>query len=289
MGLKLPSEQWGEGEVPLLMLHGFTHNRTAWRELAQKLGAPVRAVAVDLPGHGEAPLPSRTGREGFDETLDALERLVRSFGRPADLLGYSQGARVALALAVRVPRLVRRLVLESVNPGLKRRKDRVARREHDEVLAASIERAGVAAFLDRWEAQPLLAGLQKLPEPERQELRARREAATPEGLAGALRCLGLGVHPSYWEALPKLRVPTLLLTGARDLKFTEIARRMVRELPEAWHRAFAGCGHAPHLEAPVEYAAEVRSFLQIPWTEHEHVARAALATAAHDAPVRWVT
>ncbi len=62
-----------------------------------------------------------------------------------------------------------------------------------------------------------------------ESLRARRQSCTVEGLVGALDCLGLGVQPDYWPELQRQRLPTLLLTGALDDKFTQIARRMAAD------------------------------------------------------------
>jgi 2-succinyl-6-hydroxy-2,4-cyclohexadiene-1-carboxylate synthase len=225
---------------------------------------------VDLPGHGESPLPLARGRDGWEETLAALQELLEgglteSAGAgPINLLGYSQGARVALGLALRAPGRIRRLILESANPGLKRGQERSARMREDEALAVSIQADGVAAFIDRWEARPFFEGLRRLPEEARAALRARRQACTAEGLAGALRCLGLGVQPSYWAELHRLHVPTLLLTGACDTQFTEMARRMSADLRLSWRKTLDGCWHAPHLEAPEDYADEVLAFLRSP-------------------------
>lgn len=269
--LELPFERWGrEGATPLLLLHGFTGNRSSWRHLEPLLGRDVHAIAVDLPGHGEAPLPSDPGPRGFEEALAALERAIDGSGaRQVSVLGYSQGARLALGLALRAPGKVGRLILESVNPGLSQPKERRARQRDDEALASKIVGGGVERFLRTWEALPLFEGLRALPPEARQALHQRRASARPEGLAGALRCLGLASQPSYWEHLPRLRLPVLLLTGRRDRKFTDLSRSAARELPLAWHRAFDDCHHAPHLEAPAAYAAEVRAFLDVPWSEVE--------------------
>jgi 2-succinyl-6-hydroxy-2,4-cyclohexadiene-1-carboxylate synthase len=266
MALTLAHETWGEGTRPLLLLHGFTGNRGAFDHLRPLLGPAVKAIAVDLPGHGESALPQRTGREGFIETVEALLALVSRLGHgPVDVLGYSQGARLALALAVRAPERFGRVILESGSPGLHRRQERAARREADAKLAAFIRTQGVAAFVERWEALPLFDGLRRLPAQLQDSLRARRGACSADGLAGALESLGLGVQPDYWPSLHRQRLPMLLLTGADDFKFTQTARRMAVDLPVVWRHAFAGCGHAPHLEAPQAYAREVLSFLQTPW------------------------
>jgi len=268
MALKLAYETWGEGPYPLLLLHGFTGNRSAFEHLRPLMSGKVRAIAVDLPGHGQSPLPSRMGRDGFLETVDALFQVLDEVGEPkANLLGYSQGARFALAAALSRPERFGRLIMESGTPGLHRRQQRTERRVSDAQLAAMLRQKGVAAFMEYWESLPLFAGVRKLPAEQQEALRARRHQCTVEGLVGALECLGQAVQPDYWPELQRQRLPTLLLTGALDEKFTQIARRMAAELPVVWRRTFEDCTHAPHLEVPEEYAREVLSFLQTPWYE----------------------
>ena len=255
---------WGEGS-PLLLLHGFTGNRDSWNHLRPLLGPRFQILAPDLPGHGESPIaPDST----FDGALEQLLALLDSRGlAQVDVAGYSLGARVALGLCLRAPDRVRRLVLESGRPGLRRRRDRGERRRDDAALAEVIERDGLEAFVRRWEALPLFDGLRQLPEEMRAGLHQRRLSHRPDALAGSLRALSLGAQPSYWARLWTVRAPTLLLTGGRDAKFSGIARAMAAEMPLVWGHVFPGAGHAPHLESPEEWAREVTSFLSAPWIE----------------------
>ena len=217
---------------------------------------------------GDAAAPASKGRDGFLETIDALVELVEKLGvSSVDLLGYSMGARIALGAALHRPDRFGRLIMESGSPGLRRRMERAERRETDGRLVSLLRAQGVDAFVERWESQPLFESLKQLPPEQPEALRARRKSCTVEGLVGALECLGLGFQPSYWQELHRQRLPTLLLTGALDAKFTETARKMATELPVVWSHAFTACGHAPHLEAPEAYAREVLSFLHTPWYE----------------------
>ncbi len=268
MGLMLTARTWGRGEVPVLFLHGFTGSRHAFDHLEAELGDVVRATCVDLPGHHGAPLPAQQGEAGFREVVEAVRAVAPG---PCVVVGYSQGARVALALALAYPQVVRQVVLESCMPGLRQRKVRRQRAARDEQQAEGLLAQGVGPFIDRWEHLPLFAGLRALPEADRASLRARRLAHTAEGLAGALRCMGQGVQPDLWPSLPSLRAPVLLVTGAADAKYTLAARRMAAELPQAWRVSFPGVGHAPHLECPQAWAAELRSFLQAGWPSDLHL------------------
>jgi 2-succinyl-6-hydroxy-2,4-cyclohexadiene-1-carboxylate synthase len=268
MGLSLAYSTWGEGARPLVLLHGFTGNRTSFDHLRPLLSDAVKAIAVDLPGHGETPLPRQKGREGFIETVEALVQLVDRLGvASVDLLGYSMGARIALGAALHRPERFGRLILESGSPGLRRRMERAERRETDGRLASFIRTQGLEAFIDHWESLPLFESLRRLPPERLAALRERRKSCTAEGLTGTLGTLGLGFQPSYWSQLHRQRLPTLLLTGALDEKFTLTARKMAAELPVVWSYTFQDCGHAPHLEAPEDYAREVLSFLRTPWYE----------------------
>jgi 2-succinyl-6-hydroxy-2,4-cyclohexadiene-1-carboxylate synthase len=148
---------------------------------------------------------------------------------------------------------------------MRRRHDRFLRRKADESLAHALDRDGVDAFVAYWESLPMFEGLRALPAAEQQALRARRSAHTSHGLASALRLLGQGAQPDLWPTLQGLRIPTLLVTGAKDEKYTGYARQMARELPMGWRVSFTGVGHAPHLECPAEYAAELKSFLAPRW------------------------
>ncbi len=270
--MKLAYDLRGEGRRTLMLLHGFTGSREAWSGLEARLGERFRLLRIDLPGHGRSPLPVLPGREGFLETVEALVDLLDGLGlSDCDVAGYSQGARIALAFALEHPERVGRVVLESGTAGLHRRKERIARRREDERNAQRVLSEGVERFVSQWELLPLFAGLRRLPQPEQAALRARRAGNTAEGLAGALRCLGLGAQPDYWPRLWKLLRPTLLLTGAEDVKFKELARRMAAELPTVWSHSFEGVGHAPHLEAPEAWAREVISFLETPWFDAQEL------------------
>ena len=212
------------------MLHGFAGSPRVFRSFFPDMEGP------DLPGHGAA-----ADAVSWEE---ALERLRPQ--SPVAVFGYSLGARLALALALRWPERVQRLTLESGTAGIEDVAERARRKADDDALADSIEREGMQRFVERWEQHPTLASLR----PFAAQLRPERLAHRPAGLASALRHLGAGAQPSYWTELRRLGVPVRLLAGARDEKFTAIARRLRELLPQADLAVIPDCGHAPHLERP---------------------------------------
>jgi 2-succinyl-6-hydroxy-2,4-cyclohexadiene-1-carboxylate synthase len=214
---------------------------------------------MDLPGHGRYAGDVAPWRFTLEAVEAEIARLAR--GEPLDLAGYSMGGRLALAYAVRNPQLVRRLVLESASPGLEGADERAERRAADEALAREIERSGIDAFVDRWEAQELFASQRSLPAEVRAAQRAIRLLNHPASLAGSLRGLGTAALPSFWGALSGLRVPVLVLVGALDRKFARIGARMAELHLDARLVEVAGAGHTVHLERPDAWLAAVTGFL----------------------------
>ncbi len=49
----LAYDDHGEGIPVVVLLHGLTFDRDTWRPVSEQLGAGVRSIAFDLPGHGE--------------------------------------------------------------------------------------------------------------------------------------------------------------------------------------------------------------------------------------------
>src|SRR4051812_16270010 len=119
----------------IVLLHGFTQTRQSWRRTIAALdGRYYRAVAPDLPGHGQL---TERRPASLTATLAYLAALV---AEPHVLAGYSMGGRVALHAALARPALVQRLVLVGASPGLADAKERADRRAADDALADRIER-----------------------------------------------------------------------------------------------------------------------------------------------------
>lgn len=234
----------------VVLVHGFTQTASSWPpQIVAALEADGHEViAVDAPGHGSETATRADLVEGA--------RLLAQHG-PAHYVGYSMGGRLALHVAVHHRDAVRRLVLVGATAGIEDDDERAARRAADEELAASIERDGVDAFLERWLANPLFATLP----PDAAALESRR-ANTAQGLAASLRLMGTGTQVPLWEALPLLQHDVLFLVGEVDEKFTALAHRMAG----AWggHAlvdVVATAGHAVHLERPDDVAVRIATFL----------------------------
>ncbi len=283
----LPSANATSGSAATLrivLVHGFAQNRECWGPFSQGLVAPLHApfpdtnepdhpsatgnhskandhlvghalpnvvIPLDVAGHGSEPAD-------VGPFADEAER-IGSEGGPAVYIGYSMGARLCLQLALLRPDLVHALVLIGGSPGVADPDERAQRAIADCRLADRIETIGLGAFLDEWLALPLFAGLD-----ESMQCRIERLQNAAAGLAASLRLNGTGAQPNLWPSLPALHVPTLLLTGAFDAKFTVIASAMVAHMLTgiAHHVVIPGAGHSVHLEQPLLALDATRTFLE---------------------------
>lgn len=233
---------------PIVALHGFTQTGRSWQPFVERLRQHLpdqRISTPDLPGHGE-------GGEARDLASAATD-LAGRFGRSI-WIGYSMGGRHLLRLAVDHPEAVAGMVLISATAGIESATDRSARRESDGRLADRIVDIGVDAFLDEWLAQPMFAG--RLPAEDRS---ARADSI--DGLAGSLRLAGAGTMDPLWDSLAGVTIPTLVIAGAEDTKFCDIARRLADTLADARLDIVDGAGHAVHLEQPDHVATVMADWL----------------------------
>lgn len=248
--------RWGERGPLVVLLHGIGGGREGWASTGAALAAVgFRALAVDQPGYGLTPAVEPFDLAGM---AAAVQRLIDWAGdRSAVVVGHSMGGMVAQELVARAPQAVSALVLAGTSPafgpsdGEWQRSFRAARFAPldagcgmaglaetlvPSMVAASAEPARVAA------AKALMAGVP--------------EATYRRALAALLR---FDRRPN----LPKIAVPTLVVTGDEDRTASpEVARRMAERIPGAQVRILPATGHLLMLERPAAFDAALLDFLR---------------------------
>jgi 2-succinyl-6-hydroxy-2,4-cyclohexadiene-1-carboxylate synthase len=261
-GSALPAVRRGRGPA-LMLLHGFAGSAGTLADVAGAFEQEYETIVPDLPGHGRSATVASAAGYGFDACLDDLVATLESTGHArAHWLGYSMGARLALGCALRHPGSVASLILVGGRAGIADRGAREERRRADEALADRIESLGVEAFLDEWLAQPLFDTRRRLDPGVLASDRHARLGNDARGLAASLRSLGPGAQPPLFDALSCVAVPVLLVAGALDTRFVELAHDLARRLPLAEVREIPDAGHAAHLERPEAFMRVARDHLR---------------------------
>ncbi len=108
-GVPVSYETHGAGTVALVFVHGWSCDRSYWREQAEPFSHEFQVVTVDLAGHGE----SGRGREAW--TIGAFGGDIAAVVEELDLkriilIGHSMGGDVIVEAARRLPGRVAGLV-----------------------------------------------------------------------------------------------------------------------------------------------------------------------------------
>lgn len=102
----------GTGDRPaIVLLHGWATRRTSMRPIFDALRTSYRVINVDLPGHGDSPVPDDEDHLAVPVVAQDIAALCAARGiTSAVLVGHSFGGAIALELAAQRPDLVEAVV-----------------------------------------------------------------------------------------------------------------------------------------------------------------------------------
>jgi pimeloyl-ACP methyl ester carboxylesterase len=252
----------GAGDDVVVLLHPMASTLKVWRPTIAALRARHRVIAVDLPGHGKSAKPRsfRYHPESFARVVHRLLDHLR-VGR-VTLVGNSNGGATALALTLRHPERVRRLVLvDSAGAGGHTELQR-------EIVHSTFRERNLKTIVPwflRLTVRVLMFAERNSYTDEYVEdfVRQRQAVEFDDWAAAQVRV----VHAVMaWDASPRLgrvRAPTLIVHGERDRAVSRaVSERFARAIPGARLVVLKGVGHMPEVEAPAAFNREVEAFLR---------------------------
>jgi pimeloyl-ACP methyl ester carboxylesterase len=251
----LPYTEAGSGEA-VLLIHAGIADRSMWDEhLGWLAQAGFRAIAVDLPGFGEAPAQPGPHAD-WEDVLSTLRDL--DIDR-ATIVGNSFGAAVALRVAALAPAAVVAMALISPPaPGLEPSPQLQAAWEAEEAaLEAGDVEAAVKAVVDAWT-------LPDAPDALRRRVAAMQRRAFELQLAVPDAAEAPDPVEEHPEVLDRLAVRTLTAAGEHDMPdFKDGAQQLARLLPDARYVTIGGAGHLAPLETLEAFEELLREFLGV--------------------------
>jgi 3-oxoadipate enol-lactonase len=263
--VRLAIAEAGEGQRPLLLVHGFTGAKedfTPW--LGQLAQAGWHAVAPDLRGHGGSSQPAAETDYSFQLMAADLLGLADALGWDRYvLLGHSMGGMVAQvmasAAAVRLDGLILMDTahgpLRNLDPDLVQAAVSIVREQGIDVLAGIL--AEQQGPLSTPAHQRLLAGQAGYAEFCDRKLRATSPAMyaamAPAFLTTADRLDDL-------RALPGA-LPVLVIAGEQDKPFLGSSRRLADGVGQGTLALIPDAGHSPQFENPAAWWAALAGFL----------------------------
>ena len=196
---------------PLVLLHGGDPTiETSFGRILPRLAKDRQIIAFEQAGHGHtADRPDQPF--SFEQSADDAAALLEKLGVDrADFYGYSNGGTIALQIAIRHPKIVRKLVVQSAN----------------------FRYDGMYPWF--WDSMKHATTLADMPKEFRDAY--VRAAPHPEQLQSyyeksVKRMLDFKDIPA--EAIKAIDAPVLIMIGDRDIIRPEHALEMYRLLPHA--------------------------------------------------------
>jgi len=253
-GLEIAYERAGSGP-PLLLLHGFVGDSREWRRQIDGLSDEFTVVAWDAPGAGLSEDPPTSFR--MPDYADCLAEFIRGLDleRP-HIAGLSFGGALALELYRRYPTVPRTLILAGAYAGWAGS------------LPAEVAEARLRMSLELADQSPAEFAMAMIPTlfPE----------STPAAVVKAFSRIVAEFHPDGFrtmarslaeadlrDVLPKIRTPTLLVYGDRDVRASlDVAEDIRNAIPESGLVVLPGVGHMSNVQAGDQLNREIRRFLR---------------------------
>ena len=241
-----------------VLVHGSWDDRQAWALIEEDLARRFRVVSYDRRGHTgseDSPEPGAR-RDDEDDLADLLETLGLA---PANVVGNSFGASIALGLAARRPELFRTLCAHEP-PLLSLAADDPTVAQVGEAMGPVLEliergeaEAAARDFVENIALGPGAWGM--MPLEERASMAANAHTFAGEVLDSEWAEIDL-------DALGGIAFPVLLTKGDQSPPFfSRVIARLADDIDSAEVRTLPGAGHVPHMTHPAEYVSVISRFV----------------------------
>lgn len=254
-GLDIAYERAGAGPL-LLLLPGYVGDaRGTWHHQIDELSDEFTVVAWDTPGSGHSSDPPESFR--LPDYADCLAGFIDTLGLgQPHVAGLSFGGGLALELYRRHPSVPLSLVLAGAYAGwagslphdvVEERLQQVLRLA--DLPPHQFASAVIPSMFSGSASKEVVEGFA-----------ANVSEFHPTGLRTMARSFA---EADLRDVLPRIRVPTLLLYGDKDVRAPlAVAEQLLTAIPSSQLIVMPGVGHVSSVEAGLRFNSEVRAFLR---------------------------
>lgn len=245
-----------EDKEAIIMLHGFSADKSNWLRFAKHFSEDYRVIALDLMGHGETLVQpdgtySIVGQVEFVASVAQLLDLKRFH-----LVGNSMGGAISSLYAATYPDQV--ITATLISPAgvhdIPSEMDALLETGQNPLVATSVEEFyQVLDFV--MEAPPFIPG----PIAKVQAEKAVAKAELNKRIFTDIRNdMTLGLEQRFAQ----IKAPVLIIWGDQDRAINAgNIDRYAQLIPKASKQIYQGIGHLAMIEVPERSANEMRSFI----------------------------
>jgi 3-oxoadipate enol-lactonase len=251
----LSYDDLGEGDMPIIFLHGFPFDKSMWEDQMNALSSSYRVIACDIRGFGG----SKDEITSFSIDLFSIDlaRFMCALGiKKAIICGLSMGGYIALNFQKKYPELVEALILcdtQCISDPNDVKEGRM-------LEIAEIEENGPASFNEKF--------IKKVFHPDTftnntetvEKMTRVVNANSTHIIAEGLRALSSRTETC--SSLAAIPVPMLILCGSED-KVTPVEQSeyMHRISDRSAFKVIERAGHLSNLDQPEIFNRHLKDFL----------------------------
>lgn len=243
-GVDIYYEVHGDAGPVILLSHGYSSSSGMWKGQIEPLSKAHKLVIWDMRGHGDSDYPADQAQYTEEATVADMAALLDHAGAKTAIVGgLSLGGYMSLAFNASHPDRVRALLIIDTGPGYKNDVARDGWNQNALKTAARYEKEGLTA----------LGGASAE--------RATAQHRNAEGLARAARGMLTQKNARVIESLPGIKVPAIVVVGAKDAPFLAASDYMTTKIPGAEKVVIPDAGHAANIDQPAAFNAAVTAFI----------------------------
>lgn len=254
-GTPIAFTQQGQGDCPMVMLHGFCEDSSVWQPMLPML-SDISLLCIDLPGFGKSGQPSAPSMEAYSSAVQTV--LDQTGTKRCILVGHSMGGYMALEFASRWPERLLGLGLFHSHPFTDQEERKTARRRGIETVMAGKQDLYVSQLFPNLFAPEYL---QQHPD-ILQHLTRQGKQQPADGIVNALQAML--DRKDHQKTLEQLGCPTLFILGKKDGLIPYELGLQVSLLPEVSQvHLFSPVGHMGMWEDTAGCASALYGFISL--------------------------
>jgi len=239
----------GEGDKVIVFVHGYCGALGNWSKVLERLPKAYHAYALDQRGHGQS---EKAGSYQLTEMAEDIYVFSRQLGIGQFIyVGHSLGGKIGYQFALDHPEVLKAMVLAAPAPA------------HD--FIPPDQRAGfldmVTSAFGSPEGMRVFFGQTANP-PSEELLNELINDAMATDPAARQECAVWWISTNLEPQLGDIKVPTLIMAGAKDDLPVDWERRYADAIDGCRFELFENIGHFIPMESPQKFIDLLTSFIK---------------------------
>lgn len=253
--LNLSYDDVGEGNIPIIFLHGFPFDKSMWAKQLDFFATTNRVIAIDIRGFGKS--TDESTPLSIDLFSDDLMLFMNQMKiSKAIICGLSMGGFIALNAQARFPDRFEAIILCDTQCIADTIEVKLNRYKTIDEIALNGTLNFNEAFIKKVFCKNSFTNKQEIVTQLRSVVMANPEQIVINGLKA------LAERSETCSTLPEINIPTLIICGREDevtpLEQSEFLHTSIKA--SALH-IIDDAGHVSNIEQPEEFNNEISKFL----------------------------